>query len=646
MGLVALAALGLWAGPAYAQTLAPQERLCDPSFQDCRADVLTYINQEKVGIDIGYWMITDARYSNALVAAWQRGVRVRVLMDPRCVDQHEACGPQTDQLAAAGIPMRRRITSGILHWKMILFAGQGQVEFGGANYAPFEMVPATPYVNYTDEVVFYTNKASLVQSFMTEFDTLWTSTSEFGNYANVSGPLVRQYPTYAIDPALNLPPDQSYRTRAINAYNAENLKIDVFMFRITDEHHTDAMIAAVNRGVPVRLLTDTGEYRNPERLWDAYNVDKMYHGGVQVRVNAHQGINHEKAVILYGTATAIFGSSNWTSPSSDTQREHNYFTTRSWILQWLQQQFDRKWNNSAGYTETKAFVPLPPDVPVYNTPANGATGLSTTGGRLMWNAGLWAHLYDIYFGTSSNPPLVATNVKLGPSQSSTDYKSYALPTLQPGTTYYWKIVSKTMAYVTAAGPVWSFTTSGAAPVGGALPSGWSASDVGSTGAKGSSTYSNGTFTVRGAGADVWGTADAFQYAYHTLSGDGSITARVTSVQYTAAWAKAGVMMRGSLSASSANAFMLVSAGKGVAFQRRAADGGTAVNTAGSASTAPRWVRLTRSGSTITAYESADGTSWSKVGSDTVAFGNTIYVGLAVSSHVSGTLCTAAFDNVR
>src|SRR5690349_11866435 len=119
--------LGLTSGSASAQTLASQERLCDPTFEDCRADILTYIQQETVEIDMGFWMMTDARYSNALVAAWQRGVKIRLLMDPRCADAHEKCGPQNDQLSGAGIPMRKRITSGILHWKMALFAGQGQV---------------------------------------------------------------------------------------------------------------------------------------------------------------------------------------------------------------------------------------------------------------------------------------------------------------------------------------------------------------------------------------------------------------------------------------------------------------------------------------------------------------------------------------
>src|SRR6476661_11081423 len=102
------AILLLGGSTASAQPLAPQQRMCDPTFEDCRADILTYIQQETVEIDMGFWMMTDARYSNALVAAWQRGVKIRLLMDPGCVTAHEKCGAQNDQLAAAGIPMRKK----------------------------------------------------------------------------------------------------------------------------------------------------------------------------------------------------------------------------------------------------------------------------------------------------------------------------------------------------------------------------------------------------------------------------------------------------------------------------------------------------------------------------------------------------------
>jgi regulation of enolase protein 1 (concanavalin A-like superfamily) len=198
--------------------------------------------------------------------------------------------------------------------------------------------------------------------------------------------------------------------------------------------------------------------------------------------------------------------------------------------------------------------------------------------------------------------------------------------------------------MTATSPPVSITvTSAQTP----LPAGWSAADVGATGATGSSTFANGVYSVTGAGADVWGTSDQFQYAYRTLSGNGTIVARVASIQYVHAWTKAGVMIRNSLSPSAAQAFMLVaaSATKGVPFQRRRSDGALSVSTAGSQSTAPRWVKLVRAGDQITGSESADGVNWTVVGTDTFSMGSSVLVGLAVSSHVTGVNATATFDNV-
>lgn len=176
-----------------------------------------------------------------------------------------------------------------------------------------------------------------------------------------------------------------------------------------------------------------------------------------------------------------------------------------------------------------------------------------------------------------------------------------------------------------------------------LPSGWSTSDIGAVGATGSASYNGGVFTVAGAGADIWNTADAFRFVYTTLSGDGSIVARVASEQYVANWTKAGVMMRETLSPSSRHALMLVSPGKGLAFQRRVETAGISTSTSGGAGTAPYFVRLTRTGSTIAASMSADGTAWTLVGTDTINMTSTIYVGLAVGSHVAGTPATATFD---
>src|SRR5208282_3842773 len=91
-----------------------------------------------------------------------------------------------------------------------------------------------------------------------------------------------------------------------------------------------------------------------------------------------------------------------------------------------------------------------------------------------------------------------------------------------------------------------------------LPSPWLDQDVGVVGTLlGSATYSNGTFTVNGGGAGIGSTADAMHFVYQTLTGDGSIIARLASLQNgpSPSVAQAGVMIRETLSASSKDAFV-------------------------------------------------------------------------------------------
>ena len=446
--VLALAAGALCPGPA-----AASDRFCDSSFENCRSPILSLIANEDVAIDLAFWFMEDARYTTALIKRFKAGVPVRVLVDPRANVKNPLNASRLKELADAGIPMRKCIAPGILHWKAMMFAGQNTVEFGGANYSVWAFAPVQPYVNYTDEVTLFTDRPSMVRSFMTKFDDLWVNETALADYANVLNAPARIYPVFPKDPGLNFPPAESYVSRALKLYNAETSRIDVVMFRITDRRHADAMIAAVRRGLIVRVLTEQKEYRDPNYLWDAWNVDRMYMAGVEVKMRAHEGLNHGKLILLYDQLLSIFGSSNWTTASTSAQQEHNYFLKDQNTFAYFRQQFLRKWNNKTGNTETAWFVPLPPDRPQYVSPANGSTR-STSGAKLTWNPGFWAHKADVYFGTSPDPPLVARDVTVTPKSTA----SYTLPTLSPGRTYYWRIVSKTMADKTKGGAVWRFGT--------------------------------------------------------------------------------------------------------------------------------------------------------------------------------------------
>lgn len=69
---------------------------------------------------------------------------------------------------------------------------------------------------------------------------------------------------------------------------------------------------------------------------------------------------------------------------------------------------------------------------------------------LSWSAGSPGGIpssYDIYLGTTSNPPFVS-------NQTGTTY----IPVVEPGTTYYWKVVPRNSAGTAVDCPVWGFKT--------------------------------------------------------------------------------------------------------------------------------------------------------------------------------------------
>src|SRR5437879_2865024 len=288
------------------------ERLCDTSFEDCRAPLLALINNETVAIDTAFWFSDDPTFANTLIAAKNRGVQVRVLMDTRAEDAHPQNTQILQQLVNAGIPMRERFATGILHWKMMMFASQGTVEFSGANFTVSEFKPYTPYLNYTDEAIYFSDDPAVVNSFKSKYDDWWIDTVSYRDYnpnPMVPPPTRSWGPAITLNPELNFPPStiaaHNYGQRAINAINAEKVKLDIDMFRITNAPEADAVINAFKRGVAVRMTVDTAEYRNPARVWDSYNVDRLYMAGIPIKTDNHQGQNHEKAVLFYGQQAPV-----------------------------------------------------------------------------------------------------------------------------------------------------------------------------------------------------------------------------------------------------------------------------------------------------------------------------------------------------
>jgi len=164
------------------------------------------------------------------------------------------------------------------------------------------------------------------------------------------------------------------------------------------------------------------------------------------------------------------------------------------------------------------------------------------------------------------------------------------------------------------------------------------------------TEAAGKISLTGSGTDIWSNSDQFTYAYKTLNGDGSMTARVVSVGTGSnTWAKAGVMIRDSLDGGSTHATTVMTGGggNGASFQFRPTANGTSSNSdSASVVTAPYWVKIDRLGDNLSGSYSVDGKTWRSLGiPQTIAMAAPVHIGLCVTSHQAGEQRTAQFDSI-
>jgi hypothetical protein len=162
----------------------------------------------------------------------------------------------------------------------------------------------------------------------------------------------------------------------------------------------------------------------------------------------------------------------------------------------------------------------------------------------------------------------------------------------------------------------------------------------------------GTYTMTARSDNITGTSDSFHYVYKQLSGTGSIIAKVESVTETSTSAKAGVMIRETLTPESKHALIFSRPDGGVRFRRRTETSEDDINSTDSSLAVPHWVKLERDASGLfTASHSTDGINFVPIddeslgSSSTIQMSNIVYIGLALSSNNPEDICTAVFSDV-
>jgi ABC-type transport system involved in multi-copper enzyme maturation permease subunit len=177
-------------------------------------------------------------------------------------------------------------------------------------------------------------------------------------------------------------------------------------------------------------------------------------------------------------------------------------------------------------------------------------------------------------------------------------------------------------------------------------------------------------------------SDTYTFVHQALTGDGTLTVRVTSLSgaYSspspasgngtgvsskdqlglqlhpglAPWAKAGIILEPDTNQATAYAAVMVTGSYGVQMQYNYTHDSPGIASAAGPSS-PRWLRLTRAGDIVTGYDSTDGARWTEIGTARLArLPRTVQIGLFVTSPVyfpagagapDSSVATATFDQV-
>jgi hypothetical protein len=493
---MAMACALVVAGPA---TAIAADQVYFPAVDNVTNLIVARINAEPPTgrLDISAWYLTEHAITLAIEQAFStRHVPVRLLGDRGAIFEID---PNTKRefyyLANIGVPIRLRYNPNyypeIDHWKAAIFVGQNVVEFGSANWTPFELAP-TSSSNYDDETALFTDDPALVGAFKTKFDRMWNDTtvepeSIYGNPpyfkdwkdACATEPLgcdfYTQFPN-APKPTNNtarlegdnpMPADliwgqgPDFNNRLVTEINNEPSAIDLVIYRLTVDSITDALIGRFQSGARIRLIIEPGEYLN--RKWPEFwlthaNVDRLWAAGIPILQRAHAGLTHMKTLVTSTYATNA--SSNF---SASWERDHDYFVSAAGkpaIYQAIKNRFATMWGDPVGFTP---FQPQPPDTPTVSSPTPGAIGVSRRS-ALVWNAAPFATSYDVYLGTSQSSMVFVGNTpaQLVPAAPATYSWTPTLP-LRASTTYVWQVVARTNATakngsLIAGSSIQSFTT--------------------------------------------------------------------------------------------------------------------------------------------------------------------------------------------
>ncbi len=156
-------ALSLYSGPV--ERGGPMKGPITPYFcpeDHCALRVISWVNRANSSIDLAIYSFTHDDISRALIEAYRRGVKVRVIMEERNVDKYS----EYEKLVEAGIPVKLDENSALMHNKFMVIDGK-VVLTGSFNYT-------NSADKRNDENLLVVVSPQVAESYEAEFNEMWS----------------------------------------------------------------------------------------------------------------------------------------------------------------------------------------------------------------------------------------------------------------------------------------------------------------------------------------------------------------------------------------------------------------------------------------------------------------------------------------
>ncbi len=265
------------------------------------AELVAAINQAESEVaaalyDLNLWSVRDA-----LIAAHERGVQVRVVMEADRSDRSEVI-----DLLYADIPIHFDQRPPLMHHKFIVIDGRW-VWTGSMNWTLNGV-----YRNNNDLVII--DSVDMAENYLVEFEEMYQD-DRFGELSLADTP----YPFLVVGEAAvetAFSPDDNVAARIQRSLDRAERQIEIMAFVFTSDPLTEAVLAAHQRGVQVRGVFEAA------RIGDlGSDVERLRAAGLPIRLDTNPNTMHHKAILIDGRVV-ITGSYNFTRSAEERNDEN------------------------------------------------------------------------------------------------------------------------------------------------------------------------------------------------------------------------------------------------------------------------------------------------------------------------------------